>query len=311
MQEPTRICVFGWAARLKPGVKPFVLHEGFFVFSELEGASGVSKTRPQPEPKRLRPFQGQKLLEVISMCENVAEETLSTWADRHSNREGWESDCHLKCMVCGKRLRIVHSNHLERHSLTIEQYLSRFPGAKVYSERYIQSLKRNFWKRIGKRRERICVNCGATFTTHSPNKVRCDLCQRVYRLEALKHRERLRRRSWKGVKQIMGTKGESINLKVLRSGRVAAAVWLEKNKGRGEGLRRMFNGGGEEPQCQICDSTYLLLIEDGQPYCTECGGRIVIARENEQYTATEPCCNACGLVYVTPIHTLPLTDHAH
>ena len=32
-------------------------------------------------------------------------------------------------------------------------------------------------------------------------------------------------------------------------------------------------------------------------FCSECGGRIVLARENEYYTATELCCSSCGLVY--------------
>ena len=32
-------------------------------------------------------------------------------------------------------------------------------------------------------------------------------------------------------------------------------------------------------------------------FCSECGGRIILARENEYYTATEPCCSKCGLVY--------------
>jgi len=32
-------------------------------------------------------------------------------------------------------------------------------------------------------------------------------------------------------------------------------------------------------------------------FCPECGGRIILARENEYYTATEPCCSKCGLVY--------------
>jgi len=32
-------------------------------------------------------------------------------------------------------------------------------------------------------------------------------------------------------------------------------------------------------------------------FCPECGGKIILARENEYYTATEPCCSSCGLVY--------------
>ena len=32
-------------------------------------------------------------------------------------------------------------------------------------------------------------------------------------------------------------------------------------------------------------------------YCVECGGPVIIARENDFYTATEPVCSRCGLVH--------------
>jgi len=31
--------------------------------------------------------------------------------------------------------------------------------------------------------------------------------------------------------------------------------------------------------------------------CVECGGPVVMARENDFYTAVEPCCSRCGLVH--------------
>ena len=230
-------------------------------------------------------------------AENLVEETPSVLLENQKCEETGEVECYLKCMVCGKRLRIIHSNHLERHGLTVEQYTRMFPQAKIYSERYIQSLKRNFWRGVGKRRKRRCIDCGSTFSTNSPNKVRCNLCQRIHRLETLKLRERMRRRSGKAQRQILGTKGWTTNLKVLPNGRVAAALWLEKRR---NGKRiRLLNGDGQL-QCQTCESTFLMMILDGQPYCTECGGRIVVARENEHYTATELCCEKCGLVYETP-----------
>lgn len=232
-------------------------------------------------------------------AENFVEETPSAWLDQSRTCEVKSGDeCYLKCMVCGKKLRIVHSNHLGKHGLTVEQYLSMFAGARVYSERYVQSLRRNYWKSIGRIRERKCIDCGLTFTTNSPNKIRCDLCQRIHRLETLKRRERMRRRFGKAQRQILGTKGWSTCLKVLPNGRVAAALWLEKRKD-GEKARRMFNGNGQL-QCHTCESTFLMLVMDGQPYCTECGGKIVVARENERYTATEICCEKCGLVYEAP-----------
>ena len=31
--------------------------------------------------------------------------------------------------------------------------------------------------------------------------------------------------------------------------------------------------------------------------CVECGGPVILARENEFYTAVEPVCSICGLVH--------------
>ena len=42
-------------------------------------------------------------------------------------------------------------------------------------------------------------------------------------------------------------------------------------------------------------------------FCIKCGGRIVLARENEYYTATEPCYSSCGLVYSEELTTDLLT----
>jgi len=171
------------------------------------------------------------------MCaKDVFEEALPARAGLNRDIHGRAvDDGYVKCMVCGRKLHVVHPNHLKRHGLTVEEYLSRFPDADLYSESYLKSLRGNYWRGLGRKREKVCVDCGAHFTTRAPNKVRCGLCQRMHRLKAKKSRERLRRRSWKGVKQTLGTKGPSVNLKVLPNGRVAAAVWLEKNcssKGR-------------------------------------------------------------------------------
>lgn len=236
---------------------------------------------------------------------NVVEETPSaTFGLHRSVRRGKEvedrgetGDCYVKCMVCGRRLHVVHTNHLKKHGLTIEQYRSKFPRAKIYSDRYIRSLKKRYCKTIGRKRVKTCVNCGAAFATNAPNKFMCDLCQRKHKLESGRSRERLRRRSWRGVKQTLGTKGPSVNLTVLPNGRVAAAVWLEKHKGKKH--RMMLNGDGRL-QCPDCNSTYLMFIEYGQPYCMECGGKITLAPENKHYTTTELCCSKCGLVYETP-----------
>ena len=174
------------------------------------------------------------------MCaKNVFEEALTARLNLHNGihggteskpvRQGTCDDSYVKCMVCGRMFYVVHPNHLERHGLTVKEYLSMFSDVKVYSERYLKSLKRNYWKGIGRRREKVCVSCGTSFTTYSSKKVRCDLCQRLYRLETKRRRERLRRRSGKGVKQVLGTRGQSVNLRILPNGKVVAADWLERN----------------------------------------------------------------------------------
>ena len=116
----------------------------------------------------------------------------------------------------------------------------------------------------------------------------------MYRLETLKERERLRRRSFKPLDQILGSGDKSTYLTVLPNGRILGAVWLEKQMKRLEG-RKPRN------KCPVCNERYMLVIQNHQAYCMDCGGKVIYAREkyareNEYYSSSEFVCSYCGLV---------------
>lgn len=105
--------------------------------------------------------------------------------------KGERLDSYVKCLICGARLRQVETNHLAKHSLTISEYMERFPQAELISGDYHEELSKRYRRTLGRQREKVCIACSKPFVTYAPNKKRCDLCQRIYKLETMKERERL------------------------------------------------------------------------------------------------------------------------
>ncbi|MGB9614178.1 MAG: MucR family transcriptional regulator [Fervidobacterium sp.] len=198
-------------------------------------------------------------------------------------------DSYVKCLVCGAKLKQVEKNHLAKHGLTIEEYKGRFPDADLISRDYLEELRERYRKTIGIKRNKVCLDCSKPFVTYSPNKVRCDACQRKYRLEALRKRERIRRRSFKPLNQILGSGDKSTHLTILPNGRVSGAVWLENEMKKLNGRKRRY-------KCPVCEEDDMLLVINHQPYCIECKNKIVYARENKYYSLSEFVCSSCGLV---------------
>jgi len=198
-------------------------------------------------------------------------------------------ESYVKCLICGAKLRQVHTNHLAKHNLTVSEYLERFPDAELISRDYRKELSERYRSTIGRKRKKVCVDCSKPFVTYSPNKIRCNDCQRIYRLEAKKARERQRRRSFKPLDQILGSGDKTTHLTILPNGRILGAVWLEREMKR-------LNGRKVRYKCPVCDGGDMLMIRNHEAYCMECGGKIVYARENEHYTMSEFACSSCGLV---------------
>jgi len=198
-------------------------------------------------------------------------------------------DSYVKCLVCGAKLKQVHTNHLAKHGLTINEYLEKFPNAELVSKDYHRELSERYKQVLGKRREKVCVDCSKPFITYSPSKVRCDICQKMYELENKKIRERKRRRSFKALDQILGSGDKTTYLTILPSGRILGAVWLEEKMKKLKGRKKRY-------KCPVCNESYMLVIENYQAYCIDCGGKVVYAKENENYSANEFVCSHCGLV---------------
>jgi len=89
----------------------------------------------------------------------------------------------------------------------------------------------------------------------------------------------------------IGTFNEKKYLEIV-NGRVRGALLLEK----GVGINN--NHYFSLKDCGCGSAAYLVAVLGSQLYCLECGGHIVLARENENYTIPiEVACSKCGLVY--------------
>ena len=77
----------------------------------------------------------------------------------------------------------------------------------------------------------------------------------------------------------------------IENGRVKGAVWLEKQR------RKNFNLSHRKLcSCDYLQTPFFVAVENHRQYCVECGGKFVIAFENDYYTITEVCCCFCGVV---------------
>jgi len=41
---------------------------------------------------------------------------------------------YVRCEICGAYLKMIHKNHLRTHSMTLEEYIIKFPDSSIYSE---------------------------------------------------------------------------------------------------------------------------------------------------------------------------------
>jgi len=200
-------------------------------------------------------------------------------------------------MECRDRLGSITTNHLEKHGLTTGQYRQRHQTAPMISEEHrkiVGTVARN------RKLKRICRKCGEPFTTGCSKAHYCRECQRVRR--AIRQRryarryERKARNSGKDYKA--GTFGE--RYLEIENGRVRGAVLLEEHLSINSYhfYRQPFNGGLFEFEYETVYLRICLIVWKDKLYCGECGDKVIVARENEQYTIpAEICCRSCGRVY--------------
>lgn len=213
-------------------------------------------------------------------------------------------DSMLKCMVCGRQLHYISNSHLKGHGLTIQQYKTRF-SAEVFSQEVLQKIRESCRKYASQRTfQRTCPRCGSAFTTGGSKTFYCRRCQPVVSLEKrIEKRRRYQRRYRRMRKRTMGRDQllGTFNKRYLsiHNGHVLGAVLLERGVCLNGG--RAYNGGQKPLNCDDCGSNMVISIIDHEARCSECGGKIVVARKNEHYSIqAEPVCDSCGLVYVVP-----------
>lgn len=90
----------------------------------------------------------------------------------------------------------------------------------------------------------------------------------------------------------------------IENGRVKGAVWLENQqqrykiawKGNTRYYTRYYSKSKGLCSCGTLQTPFLIAVENHRTYCAECGGKFVIAFENDYYSINEVCCCFCGVV---------------
>ena len=52
-------------------------------------------------------------------------------------------DDQVKCMICGKYYKMVHTVHLRTHGLEFNEYKNKFPGVKTHSDYVLEKYSKN------------------------------------------------------------------------------------------------------------------------------------------------------------------------
>ena len=198
----------------------------------------------------------------------------------------------IKCVACGRRIkptprgkRCPECQH--QHRLQTWREYRKSGKGKENDRRYYLSHKEKWREYRERNRGRIRQN---ERQYRERNRERIQRYQRLYSVYyALRHPFR-------------HTHDKSNDL-TIENGRVKGAVWLESQIGRKSVAknywrRSFFQRRYEEALCNCgsLQTPFFVAIENHRRFCSECGGKIIIASENDHYTITEIVCSFCGLV---------------
>lgn len=193
-----------------------------------------------------------------------------------------------KCLICGKRYDEL-SEHLKTHGLTRQEYLSWFyaelPSGVLEPKRYGYVTKN-------------CLDCGKPFRVKKCNvyeQIRCQKCRVVYlrRWRRTPYRRLYQRLYQKKRRHTLVLHGyDKTTDLTIQNGRVKGFLWLERHMKKHGYTKRAWE---HETRFGLT-GIFIVVDENHTPYCNECGGKILIAVENERYSITEYACSVCGLV---------------
>ena len=214
----------------------------------------------------------------------------------------------IKCLGCGRRIKAKPPN---RKRCPECQHERRLQQHREHNERRKEQLKQ--YRR--KNKEKINAYCRAWYQR---NKEKLKKYGREYRernrekIRGYRERNRRYQRLYNVYYALRHpfrhTHDRTTDLRI-ENGRVKGAVWLESQLERRKTdaytwerryARKIENLGLSYGKglcdCGSLQTPFFVAVENHRTYCAECGGKFVIAFENDYYTITEVCCCLCGLV---------------
>ena len=195
----------------------------------------------------------------------------------------------IKCLECGRTIKAktrqkkycVECSH-QRRIQKDRRYNRSQKGKEKHKQYYEKKGKENYRKWYERNKEKAIEH----------NRE-----YRIRNIEKLREYER-RRQPLRRLYDILYAQKhpfrhthDKTNDLTVENGRVKGAVWLENQIGKSkEYYERILCS------CATLQTPFYIVEENHRTYCFECGGKIVIAFENDYYTITELCCRFCGLV---------------
>jgi len=222
---------------------------------------------------------------VFASCHNVFKLPCCRLCCRKDGKT-WQR-MKIKCLECGRRIK-AKKRCAECHKEKIRKQKAE----------YYQKNKEKFRERTQKNRQRY----------YQKNKEKCLACDRRRREQ---HREQLRAynrqyyqknrhriRLYNQIHTPFEHGHDKTTDLTIENGRVKGAVWLENQQQRykiaWKGNTRYYGKG--KGLCSCIEKPFFIAEKNNRTYCFECGGKFLIAFENDYYTITEVCCCFCGVV---------------
>ena len=206
----------------------------------------------------------------------------------------------IKCVACGRRIKAKSNaqrcrEYRQRNKQKIREYNERIKEKrKQYYEshkEHYRELNREWYERNKEKRKEYYRE----YRQRNRKKI-SEYRQRYMRIYNILYEE---------IHPFRHTHDKSNDL-TIENGRVKGAVWLENQIGKKSVAKNFWRRSPFQRRyekalcsCSMQTTPFFIAIENNRRYCFECGGKIIIASENEYYTITEVVCSYCGLVLPT------------
>jgi DNA-directed RNA polymerase subunit RPC12/RpoP len=133
--------------------------------------------------------------------------------------------------------------------------------------------------------------CGKEFTAYLKVARFCKSCRKIRHRQTTYKYNHVKRAE--GLRNFLGTITYE-KLEKLEKREISVKALI---RSKVSGYAHFCDTQNETYRCSNCGSNDVIVIENGQPFCNECGSYLIVAHPNKYYLTIEQVCSKCGLVF--------------